>query len=61
MKAVQSENEFSESSSGNPSASEAMEILDEAYRRDGITQIPLTFNDAGRSGTFASGLGQTDM
>ena len=59
--AVQSENEFAESSSSDPTASEAMALLDAAYRDGGIDQVPLTFNDAHQGGNFASGLGEVDM
>ena len=59
--AVQSENEFGASSANDPTASEAMALLDAAYREFGISRIPLTFNDAQQNGNFASGLGEVDM
>lgn len=39
--ALQCENEFQESSPGNPGRSEYMALLEDTYRSNGITKIPL--------------------
>ncbi|KIJ53629.1 glycoside hydrolase family 35 protein [Sphaerobolus stellatus SS14] len=57
---VQSENEFYVSQAMNPTATEAMVLLEGALRKH-ITKIPLTCNDVYPSGDFASGAGEVDI
>ncbi|KAF8588348.1 glycoside hydrolase family 35 protein [Ramaria rubella] len=57
---VQSENEFYVSQAMNPTATEAMVLLETALRKY-ITRIPLTANDVYPSGDFASGPGEVDL
>ena len=57
---VQSENEFYVSQEMNPTATEAMTLLETALRKH-ITKVPITCNDVWPSGNFASGAGQVDM
>ncbi|KDQ55125.1 glycoside hydrolase family 35 protein [Jaapia argillacea MUCL 33604] len=62
--AVQSENEFMMSTPTNPGRSEYMQLIENTYRSNGITKIPITHNDAGRTaGVYApgSGLGEVDL
>ena len=62
IEAVQSENEFFNSSDTNdPTASEAMAILNAAFYANGIDRVPLTTNDYMPLGDFASGLGSVDV
>ena len=59
--AVQSENEFYVSQEMNPTATEAMILLEHALRKNGINKVPITCNDVYPSGNFASGEGQVDV
>ncbi|KAF8320898.1 glycoside hydrolase family 35 protein [Clavulina sp. PMI_390] len=56
--AVQSENEFFTGTVESP----YMQKIEDTFRANGLTKIPITYNDGGPSGNFAtSGLGQVDM
>lgn len=57
---VQSENEFFPSSPDDPGRSEYMVLIEDTLRDNGIIKVPLTHNDAGTNGRFASGLGEVD-
>ncbi|KAH8115249.1 hypothetical protein DFH11DRAFT_1726116 [Phellopilus nigrolimitatus] len=59
--AVQSENEFMESTPSDPGRSEYMQLIENTLRANGITKVPLTHNDKSPSGVFASGLGMVDL
>ncbi|EKM53444.1 glycoside hydrolase family 35 protein [Phanerochaete carnosa HHB-10118-sp] len=59
--AVQAENEFFESSSGDPGRSESMVQIEDNLRGNGITKVPITHNDASPSGRYAHGLGEVDL
>ncbi|KIJ39027.1 glycoside hydrolase family 35 protein [Sphaerobolus stellatus SS14] len=57
---VQAENEFVVTSSSNPGRSEAMVLAENTLRNNDITKVPITHNDPGTNGRFASGLGMVD-
>ncbi|TFK51150.1 hypothetical protein OE88DRAFT_1630669 [Heliocybe sulcata] len=62
--AIQSENEFFESTPTNPGRSEYMQLIEDTYRANGLTKIPITHNEAGRTGGVyapGSGLGEVDL
>ncbi|KZT23601.1 glycoside hydrolase family 35 protein [Neolentinus lepideus HHB14362 ss-1] len=62
--AIQSENEFWESTSSDPGRSEYMQLIENTYRANGLTKIPITHNDQTNTrGTYApgSGLGEVDL
>ncbi|CAL1711293.1 unnamed protein product [Somion occarium] len=59
--AVQSENEFFQSSASNPGRSESMQEIEDTLRANGVTKVPLTHNDAQPNGRFAQGLGAVDL
>lgn len=42
-------------------ATEAMVLLENALRKNGISKVPITCNDVYPSGNFASGEGQVDV
>lgn len=45
----------------NPTATEAMTLLEASLRKNGITKVPVTANDVFPSGNFASGAGEVDL
>ncbi|TDL23060.1 glycoside hydrolase family 35 protein [Rickenella mellea] len=60
--AVQSENEFFQSFPDNPGRAEYMQLIEDTYRANGITKIPITHNDAHPQGAYAGpGLGAVDL
>ncbi|TDL23066.1 putative beta-galactosidase [Rickenella mellea] len=59
--AIQSENEFAPTSSTGPGRSEYMQLVENTYRANGLTKIPITHNDPRISGRFVSGLGAVDL
>lgn len=58
---MQSENEFYISQQMNPTSTEAMILLENALRSNGVTKIPITANDVYPSGDFAAGPGEVDL
>ncbi|KIP05238.1 glycoside hydrolase family 35 protein [Phlebiopsis gigantea 11061_1 CR5-6] len=59
--AVQSENEFFQSTASNPGRSESMVQIEDNLRGNGIVKVPITHNDANPSGRYAHGLGEVDL
>ncbi|EPQ55007.1 hypothetical protein GLOTRDRAFT_111095 [Gloeophyllum trabeum ATCC 11539] len=62
--AIQSENEFFESTPSDPGRSEYMQLIEDTYRANGLTKIPITHNDGGHTrGVYAPGhgLGEVDL
>ncbi|KAI0821239.1 glycoside hydrolase family 35 protein [Irpex lacteus] len=59
--AVQSENEFFQSTASDPGRSEHMVLIENTLRDNGITKVPITHNDQSPSGRYAHGLGEVDL
>ncbi|KIJ39022.1 glycoside hydrolase family 35 protein, partial [Sphaerobolus stellatus SS14] len=59
--AVQAENEFVVSTPTDPGRSEAMVLVENNLRSNGITKVPITHNDPGTNGRYAQGLGMVDL
>ncbi|KIJ24287.1 glycoside hydrolase family 35 protein [Sphaerobolus stellatus SS14] len=57
---VQAENEFVVSTPSDPGRSEAMVLVENNLRNNGITKVPITHNDPGTNGRYAHGLGMVD-